>query len=223
MHPASGRLRGRGVRRGFHIMALRVGAAVCLLLAVTANPVHAQSDTIIRPPILGSWMDNRMVKTFAEGKVGAIAMAAEVGPGRRCEQLDIDIGRVVDGKWRSTPIRAQAWVFETMTYGGMTTIVPGEFSVMSVSCKFGNNTTRLNGPYAKFQVRLGEVANLGVLRLDYKTEGVFVVTGKLKKSIAGMKPEMRAKMKEEFPHMFPKAVARHMTMVGPVEVDIKKR
>ncbi len=30
-------------------------------------------------------------------------------------------------------------------------------------------------------------------------------------------------MKEEFPGMFPKAVERHMTMVGPAEVDIKKR
>jgi len=204
-------------------MVLRVGAAACLLLAETASLVHAQSETIIRPPITGSWMDNRMVKTFAEGKVGAIAMAAEVGPGRRCSGLEMNIGRVVDGKWRSTPIRAQAWVFETMTYGGMTTIVPGEFTVMSVSCKSGNNTTTLNGPYAKFQVRLGEVVNLGVLRLDYKTEGIFVVTGKLKKSISGMKPEMRAKMKEEFPGMFPKAVDRHMTMVGPAEVDIKKR
>ncbi len=188
-----------------------------------SRPAHPPRQWRARPMILGSYMDNRMVKTFAEGKVGAIAMAVEFGPGRRCHEFNIDIGRVVDGKWRSTPIRAQSWVFETMTYGGMTTMVPGEFSVMSVSCKVGNNATTLNGPYAKFQVRLGEVANLGVLRLDNKTEGVFVVTGKLKKSIAGMKPEMRAKMKEEFPGMFPKAVDRHMTMVGPTEVDIKKR
>ena len=205
-------------------MALRVGAAVCLLLAVTASLVHAQSETIIRsPPTLESSMDERMMKTFAEGKVGAVALDADV-PGHKCNMIEIDVDRLVDGKWRITPVRGSYWTFGTrMAYGGMNTLPPGEFFVARVNCRFGNRTTRLNGPYAKFQVKVGEVVNLGVLRLDYKTEGVFVVTGTLKKSIAGMTPETRAKMKEQFPRMFPKAVDRHMTMVGPAEVGIKQR
>ena len=117
-------------------------------------------------------MDERMMKTFAEGKVGAVALDADV-PGHKCNMIEIDVDRLVDGKWRITPVRGSYWTFGTrMAYGGMNTLPPGEFFVARVNCRFGNRTTRLNGPYAKFQVKVGEVVNLGVLRLDYKTEGL---------------------------------------------------
>jgi hypothetical protein len=53
-------------------------------------------------------------------------------------------------------------------------------------------------------VRAGEVVNLGVLRLETVADAADVFWGRargLKKSITGMKPEVRGKMREEFPSL----------------------
>jgi hypothetical protein len=211
----------RVTHSGFHIMKLHVLAAACWLTSL-AGPAFAQSEGLPDPHAPPYW-DERIMRLLGEKKVGAIALDVEVGPGRKCEQIDIHIGRLVDGKWRTDTIKGSSWFFRTQTaYGGMSSLVPGDYVIGSVTCKSGNHRTFLRGPHAKFQVNLGEVVNLGTLRLDYETEGFFEMTGKMKKSIEAMKPEAKANLKERFPRAFVKAVDRRMTLIGAAEVNIKK-
>jgi hypothetical protein len=164
------------------------------------------------------------MESLAEKKGGAIAFDVEVGPGRRCSIIRIAIVRRLDGRWQTTWLQGSSWLFASRrSFGTVQGLFPGEYLVARVSCQVGNHTTSLNGPYAKFRVNVGEVINLGVLKLDYQTEGILGLTGKMKKSISGMTPEVRAKIKEDYPRTFAKAVERRMTMVGPDEVQIKKR
>jgi hypothetical protein len=207
----------------FCLIMLRRVVAAGLLVSAAASPGWAQSETREPTSFLSSH-DDRIMEALREKKGGAVALDVEVGPGRRCSIIRIALARRVDGQWKSSLFPGSMWLFaKRLSFGTVQALVPGDYLVGGVSCQVGQSTTSLNGPYAKFSVKVGEVINLGVLKLDYQTEGLFGMTGKMKKSITGMTPEVRTKMREEYPRTFAKAVERRMTLVGPEEVQIKKK
>jgi hypothetical protein len=56
---------------------------------------------------------------------------------------------------------------ENTSYGGSTTLVPGAYAVQSVECESATGI-RLQGPFARFTVRAGQILNLGCLTINYK-------------------------------------------------------
>jgi hypothetical protein len=212
-------------------MILRIVVAVCLL-AVAAGPAAAQSTPFKRPPREPDFTrDANILQAIREKKAGAVAFDIEV-VGIGCEEANTTVVRMVNGQTVhfvtiTNDRRVSFSAALRIPQGGMSSMTPGNYLVSSVFCKSGNSRSTLNGPYAAFQVRPGEVVNLGVLRLETVVDNpsnIFTrqVTG-LKKSVKGMPPEVRTKMKEEFPQAFPLAVERRMTLVGPAEVSIKQR
>ena len=213
-------------------MMLRIVAAVCVL-AAAAGTAAAQSGPFKRPPLERSFsQDADIAQAVREKKAGAVAFDVELVGFGHCEQTDTTLARMANGRTAhfvtvTNARRIALGVAVPISQGGMSGITPGDYVVSSIFCKSGNHRNTLNGPYAAFQVRPGEVVNLGVLRLEVVVDdpsNIFFrkVTG-LKKSVKGMTPEVRTKMKEEFPLAFPLAVERRMTLVGPPEVAVQKR
>ena len=212
-------------------MMLRVVAVACLVTFVALDSAWAQSQSD-RPPVeMASRLDARIMEALGNGKFGAVVLDVEtINNGRlaRCDEHEITVARQVNGRWQTSTIRGRTHIVLVgalqTSQGGIGALAPGDYVVASTLCKSGRNRSTMQGPYAAFQVKAGEVVNIGVLRLEFDDDILFgTIKGKLKKSISGMTPEARAKLKEEFPRTFPKAIERRMTMVGPPEVEIQKR
>jgi hypothetical protein len=190
-------------------------------------PAWAQSHDFSPPPT-GPSRDDRVMGQLAEKKHGVIMITAAVGPGRRCETIKLHFGRRdPEGKWRVGPgLMAAGWFFGNQTHHALVwPMSPGETHVLGVACKLGNNITNLTGPHAKFTVNAGELVNVGLLRINYETQGGFFQpkTGTSQKAIEPMSAETKAKLREEYPKAYPKAVQRLMTLVGPAETNIRQR
>ena len=211
-------------------MKLRVLAFAWLVVVAAADSGLAQSaqdmprderiptdiPTVVSP-------DERIHKIVQEKTGAGVAIAAMIRPG--CESIDIVIGRVVDGKWQTKSVEVFYKLFVKATgYGGMTSVPAGEYTVIGLVCKSGKNRTNLNGPFATFQVNAGEVVNVGVLNLNYELEGFFnPKSGKMKKAIEPMQQDVLTDLKQKFPLVFPKAIERRMVLIGPTDVEIKRR
>ena len=66
----------------------------------------------------------------------------------------------------------------------------------------------------------GEFVDVGVLKLDYKTEGFLVHTGTMHKSVVREGPEALADHKSKLPSSIARLVQRPMTLVGPADIAI---
>jgi len=207
-------------------MMLRVVAAAVLLASVAAGSAFAQAPRFV-PPI-ATHKDAQIAQELREKKAGAVAFDVVPRVGRNCTRVETNVSRQVSGGpaqlftiLNSTAI--SLFVALPTSQGGVAALPPGDYLIASVLCQSDRHRITLAGPYAAFQVRPGEVVNLGVLRLEVATGGPFGQAGKLTKSVAGMTQDGRAKMTDEFPQTFPLAVERRMTLIGPAEVDVKRR
>jgi hypothetical protein len=206
-------------------MKLRAVALAWLFVVAAMDSGLAQRDDRIPTDIpSGSTRDERIKQFLDDGKGGAVAIGVSMARSG-CSGIDVVIGQVVDGKWKTRKLPMPSKPFSKQTaFGAMTSLRPGAYAVAGVICSRGNQRNALNGPYARFQVNAGEVVNVGLLNINFELEGVLIqTTGKLSKSVDAMPAEVRADLKERFPLVFPKAVERRMTLVGPTETDIKKR
>ena len=99
---------------------------------------------------------------------------------------------------------------------------PGDYRVMWVKCSgFGGKV--LVGPHATFRAAAGEFVNVGLLRLEYTSDGnIFFSTGTLKKGVEAPSAAALAAVKSKLPKL-PPAVSRPMTMLGPAEARVKGR
>jgi hypothetical protein len=212
-------------------MNLSALAFAGLVVAVMATSASAQTardvsrdDRIPTDIPSASSRDDRIKKSLDEGQAGAVAIGVSMARSG-CSGIDLLIGQLVDGKVKAGKLPMPSKPFAKQTaFGGLKAVRPGEYVVAGVVCARGSNRIRLNGPYAKFQVKAGEVVNVGLINIHYELEGViFQTSGKLRKSVESMPADVRADLKERFPLVFPKAVERRMTLIGPAETEIRKR
>ena len=211
------------------IRNLLVAGAVASL-ALVNHAAHAQAD--LSPRVVGpdKSMDERIAARMAEKQKGGIMIDAVVTNAEtgvvRCEIMEVGIASS-DGS-RPILFDVSSWSFGTFKpRANVLYLSPGEYRVSSVRCR---TSTRMvfTGPHARFSVRAGEVADLGQLNLKFATkrdEGLFTTTGTgaLEKSVGSASPEVRAHRKERMPKTMARAVARHMTIIGPAKVGIKTK
>jgi len=196
-------------------MSLRVLAIVCALIAISATagrsyaqerPSEGTSPPASQPP------DEVFMRALADRKQGLIFFEV-IGAG--CPPGVVSFGRAVDGK--PTAIK----LFQ---YGGIGGLEPGQYSVLSVKCTTGTSATTFNGPFATFRVGVGEIVNIGALKLDYKLDYLGLSgTGTLHKAIVSTGVDTIARLKEKIPRTFAKMINRPMTLVGPADIGIKRR
>jgi hypothetical protein len=108
-------------------------------------------------------------------------------------------------------------------------LAAGQYIIASVTCDRGNlpgGATTFPGPFAKFQVRAGEVVDVGMLQIDYTNENaltVFTGRGKINLSIEPTNEMRLAEARKTFPLVMNKLVNRPMVITGPAERQVKRR
>jgi hypothetical protein len=204
---------------------LIVLAATCVASAESDNNTQRDPDRMqaIRDRY-NTDLDNHLVKFLGELRGGGVIFDLHMA---KCPGPEVQVAQEArDGKLARTDIRTSTWFLGKQdTYLlTITTLPPGTYEVLGVVCTDGRNRQIMNGPFAKFQVKLGEVVNIGALKLDYKSNDIlFGTSATVKKSIESLTPEALADLAQKYPSTFAKAVERRMEMMGPAEVTMKPR
>lgn len=214
-------------------MAFRAFAVACLFAAAAINSAFAQSDNNApRDPDRmqavqesnNKSLEDYVVKYLNELRGGAVILDMHFPS---CSGPQVQVARETrDGKLARVDITTSHWFLgkQNTPYIMITTLPPGNYEVLGAVCSDGRNHRVLNGPFAKFQVKLGEVVNVGALKLDYKsTDILFGSSGTLKKSIESLTPEALADLAKKYPTVSAKTVERRMEMIGAAEANMKQQ
>lgn len=214
-------------------MKLRALVAACLIAICLAGAALAESDNnTARDPgrmevvneSNNKVLEDYVVKFLNELRGGAVILDMHF---RSCSGPQVQVARETrDGKLARTDITTSHWFLgkQNTPYVMVTTLAPGNYEVLGAVCSDGRNSRVFNGPFAKFQVKLGEVVNVGALKLDYKsTDILFGTSGKVTKSIESLTPEAVADLAKKYPTVFSKAVERRMELMGPAEAEMKQQ
>jgi hypothetical protein len=157
----------------------------------------------------GVW-DTQATELRAKKDVGGIMIDAfPVNDNETCGTFQITVKPVGGGEsttfWRAGN---SVWGKGT-TYGSFIRLPPGRYEVTRVACgNYGGDGT-FEGPHARFELRAGELVDLGVLRLGYERWRA------VRRSVTGMSPQARALLKERMPKNFGFMRVRHMTAIVP--------
>jgi hypothetical protein len=208
-----------------------IALALTASMAAPALPARAQSNDMPTPQPAPRKTDAELDATFLEEMAKERALGA-AGKGwvivdamisNACSPLQIDVGRMIDGKFRGKGLRGTTKGLFGLSYDTFEALPAGEYVISALRCRITNTTNRYNGPHARFQVRPGEVLDVGTLHFQNKMDGIFASTGVSTRSIAPANADRVAKLKERFPRTMAKVVSRPMTLIGPAETKTKQR
>ena len=97
------------------------------------------------------------------------------------------------------------------TYGGITVLPAGTYTVVSVRCK---SLIRLNGKFARFRVGANEIINAGCLVIDFKVGPLTLFdrpTFNGRTNVEGLETKAVQSLTGRAPTIFPKAAKRYLT------------
>lgn len=193
--------------------------AVWLAAVVPIAAARAQMGDVLRPED-GLPVDDHIARELQQHRgvviVDAILMTPTISGGlTRCFFPEIILGQTLNKDAPTKTIKA-AMVGgggRLAGFGGITSLAPGEYLLLSIRCS--NTNAGYGGPHAKFQVRAGEIVDIGALRLDHEGGGLFSYAGKMHRSVEDVSPEVVAFLKARAPRAMTQMVRRLMTMLGP--------
>jgi len=194
--------------------------SVWLAAVASIAPARAQSGDVLRRWD-GVSVDDHIARELQDRKgiviVDAVLMGPKIGGGlTRCAFPEITLGQAhKDAPRKAVNGMAAPQSGKMVAFGGVTSLPPGEYLVLKIAC--ANLNSNYNGPHAKFQVRAGEIVNVGTLHLDAYSDGLFSNTGKWHRSVEDLNPQVVAFLKTRAPRAMTKVVNRRMTMLGPAE------
>jgi hypothetical protein len=202
-------------------MAMKRTILLAVWLAVVASitAARAQSGDVLRPED-GLPVDEHIDRELQDHRgvviVDAILSTPKIGGGvTRCLFPVVTLGQTLDKDAPTKTIRASVigGGGKLAAFGGITSLPPGEYLLLSIRCD--NTNEGYGGPYAKFQVRAGEIVDIGALRLDHEGGGLFSNAGNMHRSVGDISPEAVAFLKARAPRAMTHVVRRPMTMFGP--------
>ncbi|MGY4155201.1 hypothetical protein ACVINW_001043 [Bradyrhizobium sp. USDA 4461] len=208
----------RAVAGGTMAMKRITLLAVWLAVVASVTAARAQSGDVLRPED-GLPVDEHIARELQEHRgvviVDAILMMSNIGGGlTRCVFPVVTLGQTLDKSAPTKTIRVSVIGGGKLTaFGGITSLPPGEYLLLSIRCD--NINAGYGGPHAKFQVRAGEIVDIGALRLDHEGGGLFSNAGKMHRSVGDISPEVVAFLKARAPRAMTHMVRRPMTMIGP--------
>ena len=195
----------------------RVAMLVALLMALaTVAPANAEEAA---PTKDERWAaDLKKIRQTGAGKAGVAVLDVQVTHlGSICRNPEFLIGRVVDGKMKGIRVGGHRSGLFKITLEAVQALNAGEYFITSVKCSPPSYSKLiLNGAHARFDVRAGEVVNLGTLRLEYKKGGSVTCAGMLHRSVEPLPKETVASVNQSFPRTFALAVNRPMKVLAPV-------
>ncbi|WP_076863328.1 hypothetical protein [Bradyrhizobium mercantei] len=192
--------------------------AVWLAVVVSITAARAQSGDVLRPAD-GLQVDEHIARELQEHRgvviVDAILMMPSIsGDLTRCVFPEVTLGQTLNKDApRKTISASMIGGGKLAAFGGITSLPPGEYLLLSIRCD--NVNAGYGGPHAKFQVRAGEIVDIGALRLDHHGGGLFSNAGKMHRSVEDVSPEIVAFLKARAPRAMTQMVRRPMTMLGP--------
>jgi len=172
-----------------------------------------------------------LTEAAAKGSEGAglVFVGTVIIKGKnKCLGTEVSVGQIVEGKYRaaSLPIQGMYKVFGTPKSYGPKGLRAGQYVVGWVKCQnvVGSvvGGTTFNGPYARFQVKAGEVVDVGALKLEYESENIFAGSGKIRLSIEPTSQERLVETRKQTPTVMSKLVTRHMVLAGATERQVKR-
>src|ERR1043165_4584212 len=190
--------------------SVRFLAALSAILA-TATPVMAQ-EALTRDE---KWVAQlKKMRESGSGKVGVAVVDVQITNIRsNCLPVRFLVGRVVDGKMRNVIAGQHLGLFGA-GLDAVKALTAGEYFINSARCEPAPKSwLTLNGPHARFEVRAGEVVNVGTLRLGYQP-GRLCGGGTPRRARAPPRPGVIAAVNREFPRVFGQAVNRPMKVTG---------
>ena len=104
---------------------------------------------------------------------------------------------------------------EATSYGGSTSLVAGVYEVQSVECEDPVGI-RLQGPFARFTLRAGQILNLGCLMINYKLGPPTLFTRSRSQGdwrTVDLSPKAVAWINKAAPLAFAKAKKQYMTPI----------
>ena len=200
-------------------MAMKPTILLAVWFAVVASmtAARAQSGDILRPED-GLPVDEHIARVLQDHRgvviVDAILSTPKIGGGvTRCAFPVVTLGQTLDKHAPTKTIGVSVIGAGKLTaFNGITSLPPGEYLLLSIGCS--NTNEGYGGPHAKFEVRAGEIVDIGALRLDHEGGGLFSNAGKTHRSVEGISPEVMALLKARAPRAMTHVVRRPMTMLG---------
>ncbi|WP_316214036.1 hypothetical protein [Bradyrhizobium sp. SZCCHNR2032] len=192
--------------------------AVWLAVVASMTVARAQRGDVLRPED-GLSVDEHIARELQDHRgvviVDAILSTPKIGGGvTRCAFPVVTLGQTLDKDAPTKTIRASViGGGGKAAFGGITSLPPGEYLLLSIKCD--NTNEGYGGPHAKFQVRAGEIVDVGALRLDHEGGGLFSNAGKMHRSVEDIGPEVVAFLKARAPRAMTHVVRRRMTVLGP--------
>jgi hypothetical protein len=214
----------RAVAGGTMAMKHTILLAVWLAVVASTTAAWAQSGDVLRPAD-GLSVDEHIARELQDHQgvviVDAILSVPKIGGGvTRCVFPEVTLGQNLDKNARRKTVYATGiGGGKLSTFGGITSLPPGEYLLLTISC--GGTNERYGGPHAKFQVRAGEIVDIGALRLDHEGGGLFSYVGKTHRSVEDISPEVVAFLKARAPRAMTHVVRRRMTMLGTTDSVVR--
>ena len=161
-------------------------------------------------------LDEKLRKDAAETPgTGQVFMEVQVndkGPlHRTCEGFIVKVVSEAGNSKAFMTQHAGTWFgreLESSTYGGAAVLPAGSYTVVYVECIA--SPVRWNGRFARFNLRAGEVVNLGLLVIDY-VKPLLSLTFTSRTSVGDLTPKAVASLKKRAPVAFAKTTRRYMT------------
>jgi hypothetical protein len=133
----------------------------------------------------------------------------------------LQVGRMVDGKYQYsgtlTPVMRG---FLSPGEFLPRPLPAGEYVIGAIFCSSGRINYTFNGPHAKFQVKAGELVEIGTLALHYQMDHVFSAGGTLKRAVEPYNPRLEAELRAKAPGLMAKLVRRRMVLIGPPDIRV---
>jgi hypothetical protein len=186
-------------------------------IAVCQGPQEAAAQPI----------DQQRHITFLEqerrkpGGQGMVLFGADVNVS--CLFPSVTVGRIVGGQFKFTsvlrpPLRGLLSSSERLPRP----LAAGEYAIGSVFCSGLNQESYdFDGPHAKFQVRPGEVVEIGTLSLVFKRDFIFSPNGNLTRTVKPYYPALEAELRAMAPALMAKMVRRRMVLIGPPDIRVR--
>jgi len=199
---------------------------VWLTMVASISPARAQSGDILQPRN-GLSVDDHIARELQERRgvviIDAMLMEPSITGGlTRCGFPAATLAQTPNKDAPTKTVRGSVDAGGgKVLFGGITSLPPGEHLLLTIACS--NLNTSYNGPHAKFQVRAGEIVNVGTFRLDHKSDGLFSLTGNMYRSVQDLSPEVVDFLKSRAPRAMAKVVKRSMTMLGPADTATRTR
>ena len=152
-----------------------------------------------------------------------VALGTEANVGQFCERSFLVATRIEGGQPReSVTIQGAHTILVAAVVPQPKALRAGTYHVTEIKCDRYKSHTTLHGDYATFEVRAGELVNLGQLRVQVQSPNLFTgANGTAVTSVGPIREELLAIMRSVAPETTAKMVDRPMRISGSGTVAIR--